>query len=196
MLARRLQSPPGVQAPQSCSARFPLTPARAFVPRACKRSKATPRPRHPLTVSSFLELRLSTGPVALSPGPGPCPPSGPDPRLPAPCRAPTQLQPQQSGRSGLAVRSQRAPPGPGRPLPPLRPLPFAAQAAGTNSARGRQRPRRAARTRGAGVPHPSRPAAAAPSSPGASALQGPRGQGGKARSVRPALCAVPLPPRW
>lgn len=135
-LSCRVQPSTGVQGPPNCAARVPLTPARAFVPTACKRSKATPRPRLPLTVSSFLEPRLSTGPAALSPGPGPRPPSGPGP----PGRAPPQLQPPPSGHSGLAVRSQRAPPRPRRPLPPLRPQPSAAQPAATNSARGRQRP--------------------------------------------------------
>lgn len=196
MLASRVQSPPGVQAPQSCSARFPLTPVRAFVPRACKRSKATPRPRHPLTVSSFLELRLSTGPVALSPGPRPLPslrPPTPDirPRAgprrsssrnrPATPDSPCAVSAPLLGPGGHCLLSAPNPPPRNRRRPTRR---------GGGSAPG-ERP---------GRPQPARPTPPGPPPPPPHLARRhcrvSAARAGRRARCAAAPCAVPLPPRW
>lgn len=116
---------PRVRVPQSCV-------DRAFVPTVYKRGIeiATTAPTHRPIFAPSRRCPGLSWPLPLCPSPLPPAPA------PARSRAPLQLQQQAQGHSGLAVRTQRAPPRPGRPLPPLRPQPSAAQPAATNSAAG------------------------------------------------------------
>lgn len=110
------------------------SPAWAFVPAACKRSKklCTHSPSHLPSDSP-----LSTGPAAGAwPPPPSHPPFGPDPRA----QPPPPPQPQRSSHSGLAVRSQRAPPGPGGRCLLSAPNPRTRKWAATNSAAGEAAP--------------------------------------------------------
>lgn len=198
MLASRVQSPAWVQAPQSCSARFPLTPVRAFVPRACKRSKATPRPRHPLTVSSFLELRLSTGPVALSPGPRPLPslrPPAPGPRppisgpVPGPDAAPAAtVRPLRTRRAQSARPSWAPAATASSPPPTLRRATGGDQLGAGEAAPPGERP---------GRPQPARPTPPGPPPPPPHLARRhcrvSAARAGRRARCAAAPCAVPLP---
>lgn len=99
------------------------------------RNSASPAPTHPSHLPS--EPPLSTGPAACAwPPPPSHPPSGPDLRA----QPPPPPQPQRSGHSGLAVRSQRAPPGPGGRCLLSAPNPRPRKWAATNSAAGEAAP--------------------------------------------------------
>lgn len=127
----------GVRGPRGCSARALLTPARAFVPAAHKGSKKlrVPSSHSPSHLLSAPPLSAgSSGPrLALAPPPS-HPPSSPGPP------APPQLQPQPPGHSARAVRSQRAPPGPGGHCLLSAHNPRPRKRAATNSAAGEAAP--------------------------------------------------------
>lgn len=100
---------------------------------------------------------LAPSPCRLAPAPTRPPPS-PPPRAPAP----PQLQPRPSDHSELAVRSQRAPPGPGGHCLLSAPNPRPRNRRRPIRRRGRQRPKKAAGTRRAAAALFSRRAADLP----------------------------------
>lgn len=173
---------PRVRVPQSCV-------DRAFVPTVYKRGIeiATTAPTHRPIFAPSRRCPGLAWPLPLCPSP---PPSGPCPGpVPGPAAAPAAgARPLRTGGAHSARPSSA------RAATASSPPPTLSRATGGDQLRGggRQHPRGAAGTRGAG-PAPSCPPATPTSSPGATARQGPRDRGGTARSV---LHATPRgPPR-
>lgn len=181
-------SPPEVH-PYPQGSRPPKLRSPGFCPYSLQErnrncDNGTHSPTHLCSEPPLSRALLAPAPLPLPPPSGPCP--GP---VPGPAAAPAAgARPLRTGGAHSAGPSSA------RAATASSPPPTLSRATGGDQLRGggRQHPRGAAGTRGAG-PAPSCPPATPTSSPGATARQGPRDRGGTARSV---LHATPRgPPR-
>lgn len=179
--------PPKLRSPGSAN------PSPGFCPcspqEKQKKNLCVPGTHSPSHLSS--EPPLSKGPAA------PCLAFAPLPRLPPTLPLdPPQFQPQPSGHSGLAERSQRAPPGPGGHCLLSAPNPPPSKRAATNSAAGGGSARR--ERLGRAKPARPPPPLLRPAPPHLALLRGgvPAARDGRRAPEAKPLGAVPLEPRW